>query len=101
MVSVGRTAAEGPAISRGMAPPDRVTERLGYTLGQAASVIGVAWGMRGPLMSALRADRTGGYQTGFGILAVLAGLGSIFFVLARRPARPRRDDGVVDTPRAP
>ena len=83
---------------------------------------GVAWGMRGPLMSSIRADyfgstsfgmisglsstivmlgliggpliagvladRTGSYQGGFSILATLAALGSIFFVLARRPRRP-------------
>jgi len=82
---------------------------------------GLAWGMRGPLMSAIRADyfgsaafgtitgissmivmmgmmagpliagiladRTGSYELGFGILAALAGIGSIFFVLAERPRR--------------
>jgi len=82
---------------------------------------GLAWGIRGPLMSAIRADyfgstafgtitgtssmivmlgmmggpliagiladRTGSYELGFAILAALAGLGSIFFVLARRPRR--------------
>lgn len=86
-----------------------------------AGLHGLAWGMRGPLMSALRADyfgsaafgtitgissmivmlgmmggpliagiladRTGSYELGFGILAALAGVGSIFFVLARRPRR--------------
>jgi MFS family permease len=85
---------------------------------------GLAWGIRGPLMSAIRADyfgsaafgtitgissmvvmfgmvggpliagvladRTGSYEMGFRILAGLAALGSIFFVLARRPAPPRR-----------
>ncbi|MBI1734948.1 MAG: MFS transporter [Candidatus Rokubacteria bacterium] len=156
-----------------------VTERLGYTLGQAATVValmtvmqvigqmsggwagdryskrlisaacmlghaagllvlafasafwmvllfailhGLAWGIRGPLMAAIRADyfgsaafgtitgvssmivmlgmmagplvagiladRTGSYVGGFSILATLAAVGSIFFLLARRPARP-------------
>jgi len=85
---------------------------------------GLAWGIRGPLMSAIRADyfgsasfgtitgissmvvmfgmvggpiiagvladRTGSYEMGFRILAGLAALGSIFFVLARRPSPPRR-----------
>ena len=85
---------------------------------------GLAWGIRGPLMSAIRADyfgsaafgtitgissmvvmfgmvggpiiagvladRTGSYELGFRILAALAVLGSIFFVLARRPSLPRR-----------
>ncbi|MFY9315107.1 MAG: MFS transporter [Burkholderiales bacterium] len=85
---------------------------------------GTAWGLRGPLMQAIRADYfgrsaigtilglslmiiiigqiggpmiagvmadlTGNYRAGFTTLAVLAGLGSAFFVFARRPARPRR-----------
>jgi sugar phosphate permease len=83
---------------------------------------GVAWGVRGPFMQALRADYfgrsaigmilglsfmilivgqvggpllagiladvSGDYRLGFTILALLAGLGSLFFVLAQRPARP-------------
>lgn len=85
---------------------------------------GLAWGWRGPQMSALRADyfgrsafgkilgvsnviiilgtisgpiiagvvydRTGSYQLGFDILAGIALVGSVFFVLARKPAPPRR-----------
>jgi MFS family permease len=85
---------------------------------------GIAWGVRGPLMSAIRADyfgstsfrtisgissmvvmfgmiggpliagivadRTGSYEAAFRILAGFAALGSIFFVLARRPSPPRR-----------
>jgi len=85
---------------------------------------GLAWGVRGPLMSAIRADyfgstsfgtisgissmvvmfgmiggpliagiiadRTGSYEVAFRILAGFAALGSIFFVLARRPSPPRR-----------
>ena len=35
-------------------------------------------------------NRTGSYELGFRILAGLAALGSIFFVLARRPSPPRR-----------
>ena len=85
---------------------------------------GLAWGMRGPLMQAIRADyfgpgsfgiimglsslivtfgntsgpllagfladATGSYETGFTILALLAGAGSVFFLLATRPSPPRR-----------
>lgn len=85
---------------------------------------GLAWGGRGPLMSALRADYfgpasygtimgfssmitmtgmvagpliagiladvTGGYELGFTILALLAGLGSLFFWFATPPAPPDR-----------
>ncbi len=87
-----------------------------------AVVHGTAWGMRGPLMGAIRADyfgsaafgtitglssmvlmigmmggplvagiladRTGTYVLGFSVLAALSALGSIFFLLARRPRLP-------------
>ncbi len=88
-----------------------------------AVVHGFAWGLRGPLMQAIRADYfgrsaigmilglsfmiivigqvggpmiagilsdiTGNYRAGFTVLAILAGLGSAFFLLARRPPRPQ------------
>ena len=88
-----------------------------------AVVHGLAWGMRGPLMSAIRADyfgaaafgtitgissmivmlgmmggplvagiladRTGSYLPGFSVLAAMAALGSVAFVLARRPPAAR------------
>jgi len=84
---------------------------------------GVAWGLRGPFMQAIRAeyfgvsaigmilglsfmiivvgqiggpmiagslaDLTGNYRAGFTLLALLAGVGSLFFLLAKKPARPR------------
>jgi MFS family permease len=83
---------------------------------------GTAWGMRGPLMGALRADyfgsaafgtitgissmvlmvgmmggplvagiladRTGSYVLGFSVLAAVSALGSVCFLLARRPGLP-------------
>jgi sugar phosphate permease len=83
---------------------------------------GTAWGLRGPMMQAMRADYfgrssigmilglsfmiivvgqvggpiipgifadiSGNYRLGFTILAILAGLGSGFFLLARKPKRP-------------
>jgi len=83
---------------------------------------GTAWGLRGPMMQAMRADYfgrssigmilglsfmvivvgqvggpiipgvfadiTGDYRLGFTILAVLAGAGSLFFIVARKPKRP-------------
>jgi sugar phosphate permease len=89
-----------------------------------AALHGVAWGLRGPFMQAIRADyfgrsaigmilglsfmitvlgqicgpliagvladATGNDRAGFTVLALLAGLGSMFFVLAKRPARPLR-----------
>jgi MFS family permease len=91
-----------------------------YSMVLAFSALhGVAWGLRGPLMQALRADYfglraigmilglsaviiatgqvagpmiagvmadlTGNYRSGFLILALLAGSGSVMFLLARRP----------------
>jgi sugar phosphate permease len=87
-----------------------------------AMLHGTAWGLRGPMMQAMRADYfgrsaigmilglsfmiivvgqvggpiipgifadiTGNYRMGFTILAILAGLGSGFFLLARKPKRP-------------
>src|SRR3989441_704830 len=92
-----------------------------------AALHGVAWGLRGPFMQAIRADyfgraaigmilglsyliivvgqvggpmiagitadATGDYRAGFTILALLAGTGSFFFLLARRPSRPLRAPG--------
>src|SRR5688572_4241614 len=85
----------------------------------SAVIHGIAWGLRGPFMQAIRADYfgrssigmiiglssavvvfgnivgpifagafadwTGDYRMGFTILAVLSGLGSLFFMIARRP----------------
>lgn len=90
---------------------------------------GVAWGVRGPLMHALRADyfgttafgkimgissvilavgivggpllagvladATGSYRAGFTILAILTGLGGLFFVMAAPPAHPADRHGVA------
>jgi MFS family permease len=44
----------------------------------------------GPMIAGLLADITGNYRTGFTVLALLAGVGSMFFVLAKRPAPPLR-----------
>ncbi|HEX2827454.1 MAG TPA: MFS transporter [Burkholderiales bacterium] len=88
-------------------------------LAAAALVHGIAWGLRGPFMQAIRADYfgrrsigmimglsamitvfgqiggpviagafadwRGDYRMGFTLLAVLAGLGSLFFLLAKKP----------------
>jgi MFS family permease len=87
---------------------------------------GFAWGCRGPLMQAIRADYfgranygvimgwsslivmlgtisgplvagilgdvTGSYKAGFTVLAVMAGLGSVFFLLAKRPHPPEAEE---------
>ena len=93
-----------------------------FMVGAFAVLHGLAWGIRGPLMQAIRADyfgrssfgaimgisatvlmvgqitgplaagimadATGDYVLGFTILAVLSGMGSVFFLLARRPTHP-------------
>jgi MFS family permease len=42
----------------------------------------------GPLLAGLLADQTGNYEFGFSVMAVLSGLGSGFFIFAKRPAHP-------------
>lgn len=139
-----QTVAQLGGVATGAWIGDRVDKRLtsaGCMLGHATGLLclayapnaamlvayavvhGFAWGLRGPLMQAIRADYfgrsaigmilglsfmiivigqvggpmiagilsdiTGNYRAGFTVLAVLAGLGSAFFLLARRPARPR------------
>jgi len=44
----------------------------------------------GPLFAGFMADQTGDYVAGFSILAVLAGLGSGFFIFAKPPTPPQR-----------
>jgi sugar phosphate permease len=62
---------------------------IGMILGFSSLII-VLGQIGGPLIAGILADITGNYRAGFTILAVLAGLGSLFFLLARSPARPRR-----------
>lgn len=44
----------------------------------------------GPILAGVLADQTGSYQTGFVILALLAGSGSLWFFFATPPAPPVR-----------
>ncbi len=53
-----------------------------------SSMIVMVGMMGGPLVAGILADRTGSYRTGFTLLAVLAGLGMLFFVLATPPDPP-------------
>jgi len=62
---------------------------IGMILGLSFMVI-VIGQVGGPMIAGILADATGNYRAGFTILALLAGLGSLFFVMARRPARPLR-----------
>jgi MFS family permease len=60
---------------------------IGMILGLSFMII-VIGQIGGPMIAGIFADLTGNYRTGFTILAVLAGLGSLFFVLAKRPRLP-------------
>jgi sugar phosphate permease len=57
---------------------------IGMIIG-LSSLIVVFGNIGGPLLAGAFADWTGNYRAGFTILAVLAGLGSLFFLMARRP----------------
>lgn len=60
------------------------------TIAGFSSLIVTVGAVSGPLVAGILADRTGNYREGFTILAILAGMGSIFWVLARPPKPPRR-----------
>src|SRR5918911_1332463 len=62
---------------------------IGMILGLSLMII-VVGQIVGPMVAGALADLTGNYRTGFTILALLAGLGSLFFVLATKPERPLR-----------
>lgn len=57
---------------------------IGMILG-LSSVIVVIGQIGGPMVAGVLADLTGNYRAGFTVLALLAGLGSLFFLLAKRP----------------
>jgi sugar phosphate permease len=60
---------------------------IGMILGLSYMVI-VVGQIGGPMIAGVLADMTGNYRAGFTVLALLAGLGSVFFLLAKRPPRP-------------
>ena len=62
---------------------------IGMILGLSLMIV-VIGQVGGPMIAGILADLTGSYRMGFTILALLAGLGSLFFVLARKPERPLR-----------
>jgi MFS family permease len=57
---------------------------IGMIIGLSAMII-VIGQVGGPMVAGGTADLTGNYQLGLTILACLAGVGSVFFFLARRP----------------
>ncbi len=63
---------------------------IGMILGLSFMII-VVGQVGGPIIPGIFADITGNYRLGFTILAVLAGLGSGFFLFARKPKRPLKE----------
>lgn len=57
---------------------------IGMILGLSALII-VIGQIGGPIVAGIFADMTGNYRMGFTVLAILAILGSLFFLLAKRP----------------
>ena len=60
---------------------------IGMILGLSFMII-VVGQVGGPIIPGIFADMTGNYRVGFTIIAILAGCGSGFFLLARKPKRP-------------
>jgi MFS family permease len=60
---------------------------IGMILGLSFMII-VVGQVGGPMIAGIFADLTGNYRMGFTILAVLSGLGSLFFIMAKRPRLP-------------
>ena len=60
---------------------------IGMILGLSFMII-VVGQVGGPIIPGIFADITGDYRLGFTIIALLAGLGSVFFVLAKKPTAP-------------
>ena len=62
---------------------------IGMILGLSLLIL-VIGQIGGPMIAGVTADMTGNYRLGFTLLALLAGLGSLFFVLAKRPQLPAK-----------
>ena len=60
---------------------------IGMILGLSAIIIALGQ-IAGPMVAGVLADLTGNYRTGFTVLALTAGCGSLLFVFAVRPQRP-------------
>jgi MFS family permease len=55
-----------------------------------SSMITTLGNLSGPLVAGILADRTGSYEAGFTVLAILSALASVFFLLATPPKTPDR-----------
>src|SRR5690606_14910126 len=82
-------------LARGLGAQQRVALRADYfgrtSFGKVVGVsntTAIVGTSAGPLIAGLLYDQTGAYRIGVGVLAGIAALGSVFFLLAVRPARP-------------
>ena len=57
---------------------------IGMIIGLSSLII-VIGQIGGPMIAGALADWTGNYRAGFTLLAILSGMGSLFFMLAKRP----------------
>lgn len=62
---------------------------IGMILGLSLMII-VIGQVGGPMIAGVMADLSGNYRSGFTTLALLSGLGSLFFLFATKPAAPLR-----------
>ncbi|TAK45547.1 MAG: MFS transporter [Betaproteobacteria bacterium] len=60
---------------------------IGMILGLSFMIV-VLGQIGGAMISGILADATGNYRAGFTVVALLAGLGSVFFLMAQKPVRP-------------
>ena len=66
--------------------------QIGMIIGLSSLVV-VIGQIGGPMVAGVLADMTGNYRTGFTVLALLAGSGSLFFLLLKRPTLATRSEG--------
>ena len=81
--AIGHAAIRFERVAQG----DLVLDFRGPGVSNVVIIIGT---MFGPLIAGYLYDYTGSYRIGFDILAALAGIGSVFFYLSRRPDPPAR-----------
>jgi MFS family permease len=62
-------------------------QAIGAIMGISAAIIAVGQ-IAGPMVAGVLADLTGDYQLGFTVLSILSALGSVSFMLAKKPVRP-------------
>ncbi len=60
---------------------------IGMILGLSAVIVALGQ-VAGPLVAGVLADVTGDYKTGFTVLSIMVGLGSLLFMFAKKPKHP-------------